>query len=53
MRTLLPLVLMVILPFHNTSFVDELNLETGEYTMDMGGGDKMKLDSGEYIMNLK
>jgi hypothetical protein len=29
-----------------------MNLGTGEYIMDMGGGDKMNLDTGEIILDL-
>lgn len=31
---------------------DSMNLDAGEYIMDMGGGDKINLDTGEYIMDL-
>ena len=29
-----------------------MNLNTGDYLMDMGGGDLMNLDTGDYLMDM-
>jgi hypothetical protein len=29
-----------------------MNLNTGEYIMDMGGGDSMNMSTGEYLMDM-
>ena len=34
------------------AFADAYNTATGEYYMDMGGGDKLNTTTGEYIMNM-
>ncbi len=31
---------------------DQLNLGTGDYIMDTGGGDQLNLGTGDYIMDL-
>ena len=43
MKNAIGIVLESLFVTSSPCFGDELNIDTGEYTMDMGGGDKMNL----------
>ncbi len=49
----LKLALLACITVPTGSYSDSLNLNTGEYIMDLGGGDQMNLGTGDYIMNLE
>ncbi len=44
--------LACLLAMSGLCFGDELNVNTGEYIMDMGDGNKINVETGEYYMNL-
>ncbi len=52
MNKVLLIATAITLGFCNASLADEINLGTGDYIMDLGGGDKMNLGTGDYIMGL-
>ena len=52
MKSIITTSAIVIFLITVSSFADELNLTTGEYHMDMGGGDSMNLETGEYYMDM-
>jgi len=45
MKTMMPLLLIILFVISGPCFGgDKMNLDTGDYIMDMGGGDSMNLD---------